>query len=84
MEIAMWIFPRSDFADWLTLVGKSECATYGDYRTLVAAVAADCERQGHRVSFARLTVSEMRAELARLDLPNTPNSRAAVISVRAR
>ena len=80
-QICLWEFPAADFPDWLALVGESECQTHADYQTLLAAIQADLERQGHSVIRVRMTVAEMHAGLAAKSWPNTPDNRAAVIAL---
>ena len=80
MNIKLWEFPAADFADWCALVGSPEVTSHADYMTLLAAVQADNERQGHEVLRVKMTVAEMRAALAANGLENTPDNRAAIVA----
>jgi len=80
MNICLWVFPERDFADWCELVGSPQVASYGEYLTLLAAVQADQERQGHRAARIAMTVAAMRAGLAARGLENTPDARATVLA----
>jgi hypothetical protein len=62
-------------------VGTPEVDDYTGYLTLLAAVQADQERMGTEVVRVRLTVAEMRSELAAHGWENTPDSRAAVVGL---
>lgn len=74
--VNLWLFPRGDYPAWEELLidggTPPEVADYDGYLELVTAIQADLERQG-------LTVRRVR--LAELDLPNTPDGRAAVIGL---
>lgn len=82
MTIRLWQFPESDFPAWRELVGESECETFADYMSLLAAVQADQERQGRTVARVKMTVSEMRQRLNELILTNTPDNRALVLAMQ--
>ncbi len=76
--IALWLFPESDFEAWRALVANPVCGTYAEYLTLLAAIQADLERQGHDVRSVKMTVAAMRAGLAAHGLDNTPDNFARV------
>lgn len=78
--IHLWIFPKSDFANWCELVATPQVLSYQEYMALIAAVQADQERQGFEVRRVSMTVAEMRRRLAEAGLPNTPDSRAAIVA----
>lgn len=82
MTIALWLFPPNDFAPWCELVGEPEVNAYAEYLDLLAAVQADVERQGHDVRRVEMTVEEMIEELAAAGMANTPENRAAMVSLR--
>lgn len=82
MTINLWIFPEADFADWCELVETPQVGNYAEYLTLIAALQADQEHQGHVVRRVQMTVTEMREALAANNWPNTPDYRAAVIAAR--
>lgn len=79
-HINLWVFPESDFAAWCELVGNPQVANYRDYLSMIAAVQADQERQGHAVKRVRFSVAEMQSELSARSMTNTPNNRAVIIA----
>jgi len=82
MTVFLWEFPAEDFDDWRRFVRADQnIKTISDYRTMMAAIQADLERQGLSVTRVRITVREMEERLSRLELPNTPESRAAALAV---
>lgn len=78
--IYLWDFPPEDFEAWRALVGDPEVDSHSAYLTLLAAIQADQERQGHPVRRVRFSVAEMRLWLVTEGLENTPDNRALVVA----
>lgn len=79
--ICLWDVPEADFAEWRSFVGEPRLQTYREYRMMLAAVQADCERSGLEVRRVSLRVESVRAGLACRGLPNTPECRAEVLAM---
>lgn len=82
LTVALWRFPRAEFADWLGLIGSPTgtdlVRSYEDYLVWLRAAAASAREHGCTVRIKRFSVAAMRAALARLGLANTPDGRAEV------
>lgn len=82
LTVALWRFPRAEFADWLGLIGSPTgtdlVRSYEDYLVWLRAAAASARQRGCRVRIKRFRVGEMRDALDRLGLANTPDARAEV------
>jgi hypothetical protein len=75
-----WEFPFTEHEAWQDLTGNHK-TSYTAYQDMVTQAITNFEAAGWEWGKVRMTVDQMRAELAARDLENDPGNRALVLNL---
>ena len=76
--VLLWRFPDDQYTE--AVIDGVCSVTLAEYRRRLAGATAEFQRHGVPVVMVNATVAEVLDALARHDLPNTPNGRAAAVA----
>jgi hypothetical protein len=76
----LWEFPFTEHEAWQALTGNHD-TSHTDYQDMVTQAITNFEAAGWEWGKVRMTVGQMRAELAARDLENGPGNRALVLNL---